>query len=279
MDFTVEDIASVVRLVREASDLWDDPHAWRESLLLGACELLQGNVGTMYAVESCGNRHRVRAIAVVELSNAATAFVHSSIHSSTGSDTAREIVETEFREVPEINQLCEVYEEVGCATMTRSQLTRDAALLTSPMYTEFRKDHDCGDYLVSLRKVDVPQRAGLIQINRPHGLAPFTPREVALLELLHSEIAPLIGVRLTTEEYLSRDGLSRRLNETLSLLLEGCSEKEAAVSLKISPRTLHDYVTMLYKHFKVTSRAELLAYFIHRRPERRLDGPVRRTSK
>ena len=42
-----------------------------------------------------------------------------------------------------------------------------------------------------------------------------------LLKLLHDEIAPLIGVRLATEEHLCREGLSKRLRETLSLLLDG----------------------------------------------------------
>ena len=89
---------------------------------------------------------------------------------------------------------------------------------------------------------------------------------MAILKLLHDEIAPLVGVRLTTEEHLSRDGLSKRLRETLTLLLEGQSEKQVASALNLGTRTVHDYVTRLYEHFRVSSRAELLAYFIRRRP-------------
>jgi DNA-binding NarL/FixJ family response regulator len=89
---------------------------------------------------------------------------------------------------------------------------------------------------------------------------------VALLKLLHDEIAPLVGVRLATEEHLSRDGLSRRLRETLTLLLDGQSEKQVASALNLGTRTVHDYVTRLYEHFRVSSRAELLAYFIRRTP-------------
>ena len=99
------------------------------------------------------------------------------------------------------------------------------------------------------------------------------------MKLLHDEIAPLVGVRLTTEAHLSRDGLSKRLRETLSLLLDGYSEKQVASALKLAPRTVHDYVAMLYQHFHVSSRAELLAYFVHRRPALRpqaLAGPVGR---
>ena len=273
MNFSVADIAVVVRLVREACDLWDTPHAWREHLLLGACELLQGSVGSMHAVDSRGDRHRVHTLAVVEKSKTETAIADFSGELLTDS----KISEIEFRVMPEFNSLYGAFEEVGWATMSRRQSTEEAPLFACPKYNEFCTTRDCNFYLVSLRNVDVPQRTGLIEIARPHGSGPFDSREVALLELLHSEIAPLIGVRLTTEKHLSRDGLSRRLNQTLDLLLEGCSEKEAALKLKISPRTLHDYVTMLYQHFSVTSRAELLAYFIRRRPENRVVPPNRCT--
>ena len=89
---------------------------------------------------------------------------------------------------------------------------------------------------------------------------------MALLKLIHDEIAPLVGVRLATEEYLCRDGLSRRLRKTLELLLEGMSEKEAARKLGLSIKTVHEYVGMIYKHFQVSSRAELMAYFVRREP-------------
>ncbi len=76
----------------------------------------------------------------------------------------------------------------------------------------------------------------------------------------------LVGVRLATEEHLCRDGLSKRLRETLSLLLEGLNERQVAHELDLSIKTVHEYLGMLYKHFQVSSRAELLAYFIRRQP-------------
>src|SRR4029450_6342609 len=105
---------------------------------------------------------------------------------------------------------------------------------------DFRRHIDCDDYVVSIRIVDVPRRPEGITLARPRGAPPFTPREVALLKLLHDQIAPLIGVRLATEEHLSRNGLSKRLRETLNLLLEGLSEKQVASALDLGPRTVHD---------------------------------------
>ncbi|VTT98623.1 family transcriptional regulator : LuxR family transcriptional regulator OS=Myxococcus stipitatus (strain DSM 14675 / JCM 12634 / Mx s8) GN=MYSTI_00406 PE=4 SV=1: GerE [Gemmataceae bacterium] len=56
--------------------------------------------------------------------------------------------------------------------------------------------------------------------------------------------------------------LSPREGDTLSLLLAGCSEKEVAARLRLSPRTVHEYVTALYRKFGVHSRSELLACWV-----------------
>src|SRR2546421_413886 len=50
-ELTFDDISSVICLVREVCDRWDDPPAWREYLLLGACRLLHGNLGMMITDE------------------------------------------------------------------------------------------------------------------------------------------------------------------------------------------------------------------------------------
>ena len=51
----------------------------------------------------------------------------------------------------------------------------------------------------------------------------------------------------------------------LTLLLEGESEKMIAARLGLSPLTVHQYITELYRRYGVASRAELLAHFIPRR--------------
>src|SRR5262249_17231606 len=64
--------------------------------------------------------------------------------------------------------------------------------------------------------------------------------------------------------------LSPRLRQTLTALLEGDSEKQTARRLRLSVNTVHEYVTALYRHFGVASRAELLAPFLRRfRPQER----------
>ena len=54
-------------------------------------------------------------------------------------------------------------------------------------------------------------------------------------------------------------GLSPRLRQTLAHLLEGDAEKQIAAQLGSSQATTHQYVTTLYRHFGVQSRAQLIA--------------------
>ena len=58
--------------------------------------------------------------------------------------------------------------------------------------------------------------------------------------------------------------LSPRLRQTLAYLLEGDSEKQVADRLRLSHDTTHQYVTALYRHFGVGSRAQLMAHVLKR---------------
>jgi DNA-binding NarL/FixJ family response regulator len=53
--------------------------------------------------------------------------------------------------------------------------------------------------------------------------------------------------------------LPPRARETLSHLLRGLSEKEVAQAMHRSQHTVHCHVRYLYRHFAVSTRAELLS--------------------
>jgi DNA-binding CsgD family transcriptional regulator len=264
MDVSVDEVAEVIRLVREVCDLWDDPRAWREYLLHGACGLLDGHMGMMLA-DYEGQRGWFGNVAVIA-SVGVPAHFQSLVQPAVSQFDQRQYEDVAENLLPAVSRMRDDINRQGWVTFAMSQVLDEATYHASPWYRDFRSKLDCDDNLVSIRVVDLPQRAEGIGIDRPHGAPPFGAREVSLLKLLHDEIAPLVGVRLATEDHISRDGLSKRLRETLTLLLEGQSEKQVASALGLGTRTVHDYVTRLYEHFHVSSRAELLAYFVRRRP-------------
>jgi DNA-binding CsgD family transcriptional regulator len=264
MEVTLNDISETMKLVREVCDRWDEPKAWREHLLQGACRLLNGNVGMILTDDAAtpGWFGRLSVISLVGLPESVQAMVQPSMQLM----DQRKIDDVSDNLMPGMMILNEQMHRQGWVTTAANQYLDQAEYHSSPMYLNFRKQMDCDDFVVSIRVVDFPKRPEAIGIDRPHGAQPFGQREVTLLKLLHDEVAPLVGVRLTTEAHLCRDGLSKRLRETLALLLEGHSEKQVAAAMQLHVRTVHDYVTLLYRHFQVSSRAELMAYFVRRKP-------------
>jgi len=267
MDLSLDDVSAVIRLVREVCDRWDDPQAWREHLLRGACALMNANVGMMLTEHHGKMYHfgRLSVTSVVGLEQRKKLLVEPGIQRMEDRDY-QDVTENYM---PGLSRLYDTFVRQSWVTVRRQDMVDDQTYYAAPHYRDFRKQLDCDDYVVSIRMVDLPRRPEGIQVDRPHGAERFGMREVAILKLLHDEIAPLVGVRLATEEHLCRDGLSKRLRQTLELLLEGRSEKEVAREMELSGKTVHEYVGMIYKHFRVSSRAELMAYFIRRTPELR----------
>jgi len=81
---------------------------------------------------------------------------------------------------------------------------------------------------------------------------------------LVADLCRLLGARY--EKALRPDGspLPPRVAQTLDYLLRGDSEKQIAQRLGVSRNTVHVYISSLYRHFDVSSRAELLARFVRR---------------
>lgn len=95
----------------------------------------------------------------------------------------------------------------------------------------------------------------------------FSARELGLVRLFHEELGRLIGpVLLSPDDPLSPTKLPPRVRQVLTCLLDGDGEKQVAARLGLSGPTVHQYVTALYRHYGVASRAELMARFVRRPP-------------
>ncbi len=79
---------------------------------------------------------------------------------------------------------------------------------------------------------------------------------------LLAELCKLIGTEAGGGVVASAPGLSPRMRQTLELLMQGDSERQIALKLKISQHTVHVYVKQLYKRYNANSRGELLSRFI-----------------
>jgi DNA-binding CsgD family transcriptional regulator len=102
---------------------------------------------------------------------------------------------------------------------------------------------------------------GAIALSRSEQHGPFDGEDLGLVRLFHGEMAWVydLDLPLASPEMTS---LPPRARETLQYLLAGLSEKQAADRLELSHNTVHHYVKLLYRHFEVSSRSELLARWV-----------------
>jgi DNA-binding CsgD family transcriptional regulator len=151
------------------------------------------------------------------------------------------------------------------AVLTRRQLIPDRDWYGSIVYNEchraIRIDHCLGSTL----ELAADGRFSCIILHRATGMPDFAPRHAQLLHLFHEELGRLMGpVLVLAGDPFSPTRLPPRVQETLRCLLEGDGEKQAAARMGLSKETVHQYVKALYRHYRVASRAELLAWVLRR---------------
>ena len=248
----VQDVRDAYRLIGDCRDLGNDPALWHGRMLQGVCELIgapHAAGGEGWWPEPHGPIQPVSAY-------------------DSGNDPAfSEGLQTYHR----VNGVAD--DPVFCALRrlarrrgahTRRELVSDAVWYVSAMFNEYLRPLALDDRLLSVYSASETAAISVINVQRASGDREFSSRERQLLEFFHGELGRLIGRALVSSTEPTLDKLSPRLRETLSCLLEGDSEKQIAARLALSPATTHQYVTALYRHFGVHSRAQLLAYALKR---------------
>lgn len=159
-------------------------------------------------------------------------------------------------------RLCEGNQRLR--TRYRRQVVSDGEWYLSEHYNDYRRHGGTDDCLYSVATFPGGDLVQSIALHRPPGDRPFGDRERHIIHWLHHELMCLVGGPLVSPHEDDCLKLSPRLRQTLQCLLEGDSEKQAALRLNISRSTVHDYVKQLYRRFGVHSRSELLALWMKR---------------
>jgi DNA-binding CsgD family transcriptional regulator len=142
----------------------------------------------------------------------------------------------------------------------------ERAWYTSPDYElthrKFGIDHTLWCFR-STPGANPDENTGII-LCRAKGEPNFDPRDRLLVREAMALLVPLVGGPLARFSDPSPRDLAPRVRQVLALLLQGDGDKQIASRLKISPHTVNQYLKALYRHFRVESRAELLARWIRR---------------
>jgi DNA-binding CsgD family transcriptional regulator len=246
------DVRAAFRLIGDCRDLGHEPGLWHRRMLEGLCGLF--GVVQAAGVEARWSRpghppHPIAAYSVGAAPAADDAFRAYNRNMGWGDDPLHRAIE----KLPG-----------KLVTRTRRDLVSDASWYRSATFNEYFRAGGIDHRLSSVFQVSGDGVCSIIALNRALGDRDFSPRERRLLNFFHAELGRLIGGPLVGSADLSVALLSPRLRQTLACLLEGDGEKQVAARLHLSRATVHQYVTTLYRHFNVKSRAQLLAQAMRR---------------
>jgi DNA-binding CsgD family transcriptional regulator len=157
--------------------------------------------------------------------------------------------------LPEQNGLC----------LSRTDLVSEADWRRAEDYLMLFREIRADATLVCFRAVPAASdEFSEIFMVRGIGERDFSARAKAQVAEAHAILAPLLGASLARFQEPSPSDLPLRVRQMLRCLLEGDSDKQAAARLGLGRHTVNQYTKVIFAHFRVGSRAELLARWIRR---------------
>ena len=267
---TLREVRAAFRLVGECRELGADVTAWRRHLAAGSCRLTGAQVGLVGELEYSRRAYN-HPLHVEDVGWSCPAdrrqvldeFVASGLY---GRDLSAE------------RFFCHRPDQFR--TVRREQIIPDAEWGRSVELNDFVRPAGLDLGILSRQVFRGGERTNALILYPPFGRAPLPERARRLVHLIQQELGPLLGTALAVAGDPGWSDLPPRWRQTLDCLLDGDSEKQAALRLGVSRLTVHEYVKGLYRHFGVSSRGELLAFFLRRhgpaRPWRQTGQPSAR---
>lgn len=242
-----------MRLIHECREQWDDPLGWQEHLT-ASIETLVGGYGSLVSINS------------LQYSAAQTIDAHSASHNG---PQMRRVFDDFIKAggvslMPSAKRVMRELSERGRFTWNEQALVGAKKFRQSRLYHQHLRHLDADNVIfhsVALSDGTVFS-IGLLRTRQDPAYTPVDERLIALIG-----DAAAIGVNdgWCLNGRTGRHLLTQREQETLELLLDGLSEKEIAKQMALSARTVHDYVTSIYRKLGFTSRARLMAAYVKRR--------------
>lgn len=251
------DLRSVYRLAGECRELGDDPVLWRQRLFQGFRELVRADVSV--DGEIAGYLNGPMRVAGF------TDWGWEPGFDRDGWIRAYGDIQRVQKLSPVFPALREIVRSQETAALPRDRIVPDGVWYRSAEYELFRSVAGLEESLYLVHPIRGEDgRFSVMYACRATGCRPFTPREQEVARLLHAEVVPQIGASLASYDDPSPRALPPRARQVLLCILEGDGDKQIAARLGISVYTVNQYVKLIFRHFGVRSRAELMARWIRR---------------
>lgn len=253
-----EDVREITRIIGECRELGDDPFVWRQhfmaslSRLVGAELVLCGEVGGAISGKVCVP------------GGTAYGFEHG--FNLEGYQRLGEL----YAEGPMKSEMFStVIQRVAAKPGHGTTFARQEILSDREWDRSYDRRRICAslgneDCLHSLYPTGRSDYYDSITIGSAPGRRKIGEREVALVKVVHSEIARMVGGPLAEFHEPSPSQLAPRVRQVLRCFLEGDGDKQVAARLDLSKHTVNQYAKTIFAHFQVNSRQELLARWVRR---------------
>lgn len=246
----LRDVREIYQLIDACRDVGSDPTAWRTLLADALVHRFAARVCMTGEIEHVYDPSRAKALSLIDRGWAED-------------DPSRLIFlrylqSGEYGNDPSVHRMIPLKRQL--ITRSRKQLFAPGEWERSVCFSKHYEPSGLDDMLLSIAQLREPlhDAYSMIVLHRPLGAQPFTARDRRWVHYLHHELQPHVGRTLADAQDPVAQ-LSQRLRQALQALLEGHSEQAIADRMNIAVSTAHDYVTRLYRHFGVNSRAQLQA--------------------
>lgn len=252
------DYHAIHRLIGDCRDLGDDGSTWRTHLAEGLAHLVGADLGSAGEMGGC------RTPAPQDLGVThwmAAGLAEPAVLLATAAELRRDPAWA-----PVLLDYLRREGSQDATPMTRSDLLPDRDWYATRDYQLAQRP--CGlDHILwcfhALPGSAAADSSGII-LCRASGRRDFGPRDRTIVRETHAALVPLIGGPLARYAEPSPLGLPPRSREVLACLLEGDGDKQVAVRLGLRPLTVNEHTKLIYRHFGVGGRAELMARWIRR---------------
>ncbi|HVK08702.1 MAG TPA: helix-turn-helix transcriptional regulator, partial [Gemmataceae bacterium] len=250
------DHRAILHLIHECRDRGDDPHVWRAHLLAALGKLVGADIamGGEMAGIAAGRPVHLGAVEHGWENGFDKSYWEEGVREFAAGRVADPAFAHYLRAVAGTRRgasLTRVLGERGWRASPTYQLMFDPVRLDANLYA-FHPVPGAAD-----------ECDGLI-LARAARRRPFSARETAFVNEAQLLLSSSVGGPLARFAEPCPTALSPRAREVLRCLLEGDSDKQVAARLRLSPATVNEYTKRIYRHFRVTSRAELLARWVRR---------------
>jgi DNA-binding CsgD family transcriptional regulator len=258
---TLRDMRTVIDTVYECRDLWADPSGWQAHLMRRACTLAGCRVGLYFEMADHAGVTANRILSADDAGWESAGERHTVIEGLAQRPLRYSPLWAAFADALSVRG-----RHAGTLTARQDRVISAPAWQASEMYDRHVRPTRLGEAMLSA--VWLPQLGSWSawSLVTDRGDPAPSSRHERLARLLHQRVAPLIGTHLSTWRDRTVDTLSATRRRVLEALLDGHGEPDIARRSCRSRSAVHEHVTAIYRHFGVSSRGELGAFFLRRRP-------------